>query len=340
MSAYLRVHNSGNEGKALFRDSSDYDTFISFIAEYLSPKQDLNNYKKTFTVQGKTYSGVPHLPKNFNHKVELLSFAISGNEFNFVLKEIEAGSVTSFIRSICTRYAIYYNKKYQNKGSIFSTPYKFEALENSESVNLAVNELHKIDGFTSREMYQSNNLPNWIVSDVQTNSLLPKEEIKVEPIIVQNISDTNKVQHNKSVYAYAIVGFLILLNISLRNIYVEQMNVLKAQQNNNPVNTLAIEKDDDSLNPQVLSYSTTSEDTNHEPENSNNNTTSQFVKINEIDYVSEVNVYGSNSIDANIIAIIKPNEIYESIFNDGNWYQIKLPDGTLGFVESYYIKVN
>ena len=121
---YCHIYNKGSEGRKLFKDSSDYQTFLNFLKEYLSPRANPEVLKETFSVKGRMFKGIPHQPKNYFKKVELAAYSLLPNHFHLLVREIKKGSLEKLIRSISTRYAIYYNKKYNHSGSIFSGPYK------------------------------------------------------------------------------------------------------------------------------------------------------------------------------------------------------------------------
>lgn len=121
---YSHVFNSGIEGKSIFADAQDCETFLGYLEEYLSPPPDPKSVKKKFTVKGRTYTGAPHQPKNYHNKVELIAYGISSTHFHLVLHQITAKSQSRFLRSLCTRYSIYFNKKHKRTGPLFDGPYK------------------------------------------------------------------------------------------------------------------------------------------------------------------------------------------------------------------------
>ena len=91
--SYYHVHNKGRDGRAIFSDESDFNTFITYLNEYLTHPSQIPVTKKVFTVQGKTYQGVPHLPKNYHNKVELVSYSLIPTGYNLIVKQIEKGFV-------------------------------------------------------------------------------------------------------------------------------------------------------------------------------------------------------------------------------------------------------
>jgi len=52
------------------------------------------------------------------------------NHFHLFLKQIDNSSMNHFMRSLATRYGMYFNKKYRRVGSLFQGPYKAAFIDN------------------------------------------------------------------------------------------------------------------------------------------------------------------------------------------------------------------
>lgn len=114
--AFYHVYNRGVEKRNIFLDRDDYLAFLHLLKTSLSeaPKQ------------GGTLSGkaVKLQRKNFFGKVDLLCFCLIPNHFHFLLRQRDKSSMTQFLRSICTSYSMYFNKKYDRVGSLFQGVFK------------------------------------------------------------------------------------------------------------------------------------------------------------------------------------------------------------------------
>ncbi|KKQ91876.1 MAG: hypothetical protein UT58_C0001G0009 [Microgenomates group bacterium GW2011_GWC1_39_7b] len=121
---YYHVYNRGVEKRIIFEDEQDYKVFLNYLKEYLSPPPDLSKITKTFTLQGFSFQGVPHQPKNYFEKVELLAYCLMPNHFHLFLHQKNEHDIEKFMRSLLTRYSMYFNKKYDRVGSLFQGPYK------------------------------------------------------------------------------------------------------------------------------------------------------------------------------------------------------------------------
>lgn len=127
---YYHVYNRGVEKRNIFEDEQDYKVFIKYLKECLCPPPDPLKIKKSFTLQGYTFKGIPHQPKNFYDKVELIAYCLMPNHFHFMLRQKNKQDIRAFIQSISTRYAMYFNKKYKRVGSLYQGTYKSVLIEN------------------------------------------------------------------------------------------------------------------------------------------------------------------------------------------------------------------
>lgn len=122
--SYSHVYNRGVEKRTIFKDTQDYKVFLNYLKEYLNPPPDPENRKTIFTLQGETFNAFKRQPKNYNNKVILTAYCLMPNHFHLLLYQTSKKDMQEFIRSLCTRYSIYFNKKYNRVGGLFQGPYK------------------------------------------------------------------------------------------------------------------------------------------------------------------------------------------------------------------------
>lgn len=167
---YYHVFNRGVESITIFRDEQDFDTFLGYLKEYLSEAIISDNAKKEFVINGRSYKGVPHQPKNFFNKIYLVGYSLTSNEFHIVLKIIDNISLESFVRSLATRYSIYFNKKYQKKGSLFQESSRVIKIANFQELNNLINEIHQNkDNHSSYFEYTGKKETPWIKTETLLN---------------------------------------------------------------------------------------------------------------------------------------------------------------------------
>lgn len=122
---YYHLYNRGVEKRKIFLDAQDYKVFLNYLKEYLSPPPKKSEIKKkTFTLQGQSFKGISRLPKNYFQEIELLCFCLMPNHWHMLIKQSSLYSVTKFVRSLMTRYSMYFNKKYKRVGNLFQGRYR------------------------------------------------------------------------------------------------------------------------------------------------------------------------------------------------------------------------
>ena len=159
---YVHIYNKGIENRNIFNDEKDYKIFLDFLKDYLSAPKDPNNIKKDFTVHGRKFRGTPHMPKNYLNKVELIAYSLKPNHFHLLLHQVTRGSLENFIRSLCTRYSMYFNKKYDHTGSLFEGPYKSILINDTSLLPHLTRYLHHNSDYCSYPEYLGKREASWV----------------------------------------------------------------------------------------------------------------------------------------------------------------------------------
>jgi putative transposase len=130
--AYYHIYNRGVEKRTIFEDEQDYKVFINYLSEYLSPKPDPVNLRRGFTLKGSSFQGIPHQPKNYSRTIDLIAYCLMPNHFHLLIKQIKGPAMEGFMRSLATRYSVYFNKKYTRVGHLFQGIYKAAVIESDQ----------------------------------------------------------------------------------------------------------------------------------------------------------------------------------------------------------------
>lgn len=121
---YYHIYNRGVEKRTIFEDEQDYKVFLSYLKYSLSPPPKPEDIKHIFTLQGLPFQGIPHQPKNFLDKIELVAYCLMPNHFHLIIHQLDDESLKSFMTSLTTRYSMYFNKKYSRVGTLFQSVYR------------------------------------------------------------------------------------------------------------------------------------------------------------------------------------------------------------------------
>ena len=125
---YYHIYNRGVEKRLIFLDQQDYAVFLSYLKEYLLPKNK-EEFLKRLSDANISYKEKDKILKllrlnNFHGEIILLAYCLMPNHFHFFVKQKSALSIDKFMQSLCTRYTMYFNRKYQRVGSLFQAVYK------------------------------------------------------------------------------------------------------------------------------------------------------------------------------------------------------------------------
>lgn len=340
---YFHIYNEGGNGNTIFNDQEDYDTFLKFINEYVNHPIDPKTIKKSFTVAGKTYHGIPHLPKNYFNKVVLVGYSLISTRFNLVLQQNEDNAVESFIRSLCTRYSIYFNKKYKRTGSLFAGPYKSVKINSDKQLSILIRFLHQMGGLSSIHQYLDSGVPSWLnhpaiktykdfLNDYtltnEENNLLNEVAFKQKtftdrPIEMANQqtnqptnqkkSESIKIHQRRPELIFASTVFVILFFFGFRNIVTKNANAISNTPEIGQVAGANIVSLDEIYNnpTKIVAYIKTDQ---------------PFVKV-----------YRDMDILSDIVAEAFNYSEYEIVAKNDMWYEIQLPYYQKGFVEAKYV---
>lgn len=353
--SFLHIFNRGISGKAIFIDSHDYEIFLDYLGNYLSPVSQEAN-KKKFTVNGRTFQGVPHQPKNYFNRINLIAYTLAPNHFHLLLRQLSRGSLESFMKSLCTRYSMYFNKKYQSTGPLFEGPFKSVVVETPDALLQLTRYFHRHQSFySSFPEYLGKKETSWLKSG-PVLSYFTKSENKIfkgvggyknfvekykpeqndkdslegivlerefeplarsQPNLEGSIPQPQEKKTKLFGFALAVGIFALLFTLGLRN-------VLEAQ----PKKVISVSTvSSPSPIPSVAGLETEAE----------KNKTILLIKIP--DKSSSINIRQNPDINSEKVGEAKDGDIFEFVSINSGWFGVKLADGSIGFILSKYIEI-
>lgn len=113
---YYHVYNRGVEKRIIFQDEQDNLVFLKNLKEHLSAPTPLT--------QGDSLWKMKRAPKNHSKEIDLIAYCLMPNHFHLLIKQNSKNAMESFMRSLATRYSLFFNKKYDRVGKLFQGPYK------------------------------------------------------------------------------------------------------------------------------------------------------------------------------------------------------------------------
>lgn len=144
---YYHIYNRGVEKRTIFKNQQDYSVFLSYLKEYLLPK-DQENLLKSLSDPNISFKEKDKILKllrlnNFSNEIILLSYVLMPNHFHFLIKQANALAIDQFMNSLATRYTMYFNQKNKRVGPLYQGVYKAVEVITDEQLIYLTAYIHK-----------------------------------------------------------------------------------------------------------------------------------------------------------------------------------------------------
>lgn len=167
---YYHAYNRGVEKRDIYLDEQDYAVFLSYLRDYLVPKDEKNlrDQLSNPNISCKERDQFLRLLrlKNYSDKINLIAYTLAPNHFHFFINQKEALSMDHFIHSLSTRYSMYFNSKYKRVGALCQDVYKAVLIENEAQFIYLSKYIHKqalaSKGSTLQGWQQPSSLPEYL----------------------------------------------------------------------------------------------------------------------------------------------------------------------------------
>lgn len=352
---YIYIHRDTSR-RNIFENPQDYEVFLEYLKSYLTKPPSTEQSKKTFTVRGRIFKGLPRQTQNFFNKVELLAYNLEPKHLDLLLKENELGYSEKLMRSISTRYAKYFNKKYHKSGVFFEKQYKAIKIDDNLSLLKITNIIHNKQSHTysSYLEYFGKRKTSWVKSDI-IRSLIKTYS--------QEVNSKKQYWHEWRIpeILVATVIFFVFTIYSLNNIHAssqknqisltpptpESSQVLSESVNNtiepNPTPETPIIQEPTPTETTAPEVSEIEDIDNQSPKPTNNissgEASSKFIVVTITDESPSVNIRQEPTIYSEKIGTAKEGDIFEYLPVNPYWYQIKLNNGLTGYIAIKYTKI-
>mgnify|MGYP001606249509 FL=1 len=125
----FHVLNRGVDQRDIFLDDKDHFRFIHNLFEFNNTEPVLNlgyflKRGQSIDLRNQYIYKTTKLRQPRKLIVEILAFCLMPNHFHLLLRQIQDGGITMFMRKLGIGYANYFNTKYERKGTLFQSRYK------------------------------------------------------------------------------------------------------------------------------------------------------------------------------------------------------------------------
>ncbi len=128
--SHYHIYNRGVNKEKIFLDEQDYKVFLSYLKLYLLQRDSLKVAPSRYL-------------KNYNDQVKLIAYCLMPNHYHLLVWQKGADRINFFMRSLATKYAKYFNRKYKRTGPVFESAYKAVLVESDEQLIYLTKYIHR-----------------------------------------------------------------------------------------------------------------------------------------------------------------------------------------------------
>jgi putative transposase len=135
---YYHIYSRGVEKRIIFQDEDDYKRFI-FLLNLAKSEESINirDLKKRNDNQGLTF-----VKNKGQTLVNIGAWCLMPNHFHLLISENSEGGISLFLQKLLTSYSMYFNKKYDRKGSLFESRFQAEHLDTDNYLKYIFSYIH------------------------------------------------------------------------------------------------------------------------------------------------------------------------------------------------------
>ncbi|MDO8452227.1 MAG: transposase [bacterium] len=171
--SFYHAYNRGVEKRIIFQDGQDYGVFLSYLKDYLLPKDEDDLYKQLANASYHERDKILKLLRlnNFEGEIKLLAYCLMPNHFHFLIWQKNLDSMDKFMNSLCTRYASYFNRRHKRVGKLYQDVYKAVQITNDPQLTHLSRYIHKqalgtqdqvLHGYQAQRKNQPSSYPEYL----------------------------------------------------------------------------------------------------------------------------------------------------------------------------------
>lgn len=195
--SFVHVFNRGNRKQIIVRDKKDKWHFLQMLYYFNNKFSPDNIFRQLRESLKSDFNSKLIWPNEWPPRkpiVKILCFCLMNNHFHLLLKEIQEGGITMFMRKLGTGMTNYFNTKYRETGRLFQGAYKARRIDEDDylkylsvyiqvknpfellygdDIKKAVQNFDKAFNFAANYPYCS--LSNYIRKSDKTSSIINKD---------------------------------------------------------------------------------------------------------------------------------------------------------------------
>lgn len=136
---WYHCYNRGVDKRKIFATKKDYDRFLILLYAANSTQPVEIPHVQTRSFQDIVSNDSL---RHSDPLVEMGAYALMPNHIHLALKEIRKGGIATFMQKVSTGYTMYFNKKNERTGALFSGTYKSKHVADDQYIKKLVDYIH------------------------------------------------------------------------------------------------------------------------------------------------------------------------------------------------------
>lgn len=118
---YYHIYNRGIDKRVIFKLVRDHERFMMLL--YVANSKESFRLDNLISLQNKTFEDILAINKG-ESLVSIGAWSLMPNHFHLLVRQDIDGGITKFMRKLGVGYSMFFNIKYQRKGSLFGGVFK------------------------------------------------------------------------------------------------------------------------------------------------------------------------------------------------------------------------
>ncbi|MCI0562491.1 MAG: transposase, partial [Nitrososphaera sp.] len=128
---FYHVYTRGVEKRLVFESDVDRDRFLLILLLCNGTERvEMRNIQQKY--QGEPLVTVFELEKPSTNLVDIVCYSLMPNHIHLVLHEHTDGGISKFMLKLMTAYSMYFNKKNERSGPLFTRPFRANHIDSDE----------------------------------------------------------------------------------------------------------------------------------------------------------------------------------------------------------------
>lgn len=189
---FYHLFNRGINKQSIFLESRDYSRAVQAF-EFYSFAEPVSRFSKFLQLPKENREKLWQEMRKGKRLVEIISYCLMPNHFHFLLKQIQNGGISKFLRLFEDSYTRYFNTKYEKFGPILQGQFKAVRIEDDNQL-LHLSRYHHLNPYTSYLVKDFVSCENYLWSSFPEYLGKTKISICQKEIIMANFKDPTDYQ--------------------------------------------------------------------------------------------------------------------------------------------------